>query len=264
MAQPVPVVLVTGASRGIGRGIACRLANLGFSVAVNYASHEASAEETVTLCKKSRVSVQQRFVALQADVGLAGDRDRLVRDTLREYGRIDALVNNAGIGPSVRVDPTETTEESFSEVLRVNLHGPFFLTQQVVNYWLKEKPAPASEHGFTIIFVSSISATVASLNRSEYCISKAGVAMASQIWALRLAEEGIQVFDLRPGIVATDMTAGVKEKYDKMFADGVVPQKRWGQPEDVGLAVGAILTGAFRYSTGEVIHIDGGFHIQKM
>ncbi len=264
MAQPVPVILVTGASRGLGRGIACRMARLGFSVAVNYVGNMAAADETVTLCKRSRISAQQRFIAMQSDVGSGDDRVRLVKETLHEFGRIDALVNNAGIGPRIRVDPTQTSEDSFDEVLRVNLYGSFFLTQHVVNYWLNEKPAPALTHGFKVVFISSISASTVSLNRSEYCISKAGVSMASQIWALRLAEEGIQVFELRPGIMATDMTAGVREKYDKMFAEGAVPQKRWGEPDDVGHAVGAILTGAFPYSTGEAIYIDGGFHIPRL
>ena len=149
-------------------------------------------------------------------------------------------------------------------MLTTNLEGPFFLTQAVVRYWLEKKPSPLLKRGFTVIFNSSISAVSASLNRGEYCISKAGLAMAAQLWALRLAEEGIQVFELRPGIMATDMTAGVREKYDRMMADGLVPMHRWGQPEDVGMAVGAILSGDFPYSTGEVIYIDGGLHLRKL
>lgn len=264
MSRPVPVALVTGASRGLGRGIACRLAKLGLSVAVNYAGNAAAAKETVRLCKENRVHKRQQFVALQADVGSGDDRRRLVAQAIREFGHIDALVNNAGMGPRVRVDVTQTSEESFSEVLRVNLEGPFFLTQMVVNYWLKEKPKPALPHGFKIIYNSSISAVTASLNRGEYCISKAGLAMVTQLWALRLAGEGIQVFELRPGIMATDMTTGVKEKYDQLMAEGLVPQRRWGQPEDVGRAVGAILMGEFPYSTGEVLYLDGGLHLRRL
>ena len=260
----IPAVLVTGASRGLGRGIACQLAKIGISVGINYTTNEEAAHETVAQCKKVQVDKGQQFIPLKADVGLPEDRERLFQETLRAFGRIDALVNNAGIGPRLRVDVTETSVESFYEVLRVNLEGPFFLTQRVANYWLKERPKPALPHGFKIIFNSSISASTASLNRAEYCISKAGLAMVTQLWALRLAEEGIQVIELRPGIMETDLTRGVKEKYDKLIAEGLVPQKRWGQPEDVGLAVGAIVMGDLPYSTGEVIHLDGGFHLRRL
>jgi NAD(P)-dependent dehydrogenase (short-subunit alcohol dehydrogenase family) len=201
---------------------------------------------------------------MQANVGLKPDRDALVDRTLKEFGRIDALVNNAGIGPRVRVDVTETTEASFDEVLKVNLEGPFFLTQRVANYWLKAKPVPALAHGFTVVFNSSISADTASLNRGEYCVSKAGLSMVTRLWAVRLASEGIHVFELRPGIMDTDMTQGAKAKYDKLLSEGLVPQNRWGQPEDVGRAVGALLQGDFPYSTGEVIYVDGGFHLSRL
>jgi NAD(P)-dependent dehydrogenase (short-subunit alcohol dehydrogenase family) len=264
MPDRIPVALVTGASRGLGRGIALRLSELGFSVAVNFAGNAGAAEETVELCRERQISKVQRFITVQADVGAAADRKRLVQETLAGLERIDALINNAGIGPRVRADVTETSTESFEEVLRVNLEGPFFLTQQVVNYWLERKPAPAFPHGFTIIFNSSISADTASLNRGEYCISKAGLAMVTQLWALRLAGAGVHVYELRPGIMATDMTSGVKEKYDRMMGEGVVPQRRWGQPEDVGRAVGALVTGEFPYSTGEVIYLDGGFHLRRL
>ena len=264
MSQPVPVALVTGASRGLGRGIACQLSKLGFSVAVNYVGNAPAAEETVALCKTERISGEQKFVAIKANIGVTEDRRRLVDQTLEAFGQIDALVNNAGMAPRVRVDVTQTSEESFSEVLRVNLDGPFFLTQIVVNYWLKKKPTPSLQHGFKVIFNSSISANTASLNRAEYCISKAGLSMVTQLWALRLADEGIQVYELRPGIMATDMTEGVKESYNKKLAEGLVPQRKWGQPEDVGLAVGALLTGQFPYSTGEVIYLDGGLHLRRL
>jgi len=264
MSHPNPAALVTGASRGLGRGIALRLSELGFSVAVNYAGNAGAAEETVRLCRQRQISEAQRFIPVRADVGLAVDRKRLVDETLTGLGRIDALINNAGIGPRVRADVTETSTESFEEVLRVNLEGPFFLTQDVVNYWLKRKPAPALSHGFTVIFNSSISANTASLNRGEYCISKAGLSMVTQLWALRLADQGVHVYELRPGIMATDMTSTAKEKYDKLLADGLVPQRRWGQPDDVGRAVGALVTGEFPYSTGEVIYLDGGFHLRRL
>jgi NAD(P)-dependent dehydrogenase (short-subunit alcohol dehydrogenase family) len=264
MVTSVPEALVTGASRGLGRGIALELHKRAFSVAVNYASNEKAAEETVSMCRQCQTNSDQRFVPIQSDIGLAQDRERLLRETLKAFQRIDALVNNAGIGPAVRVDITQTTEESLRQVLQVNLHGSFFLTQGVVNYWLKDKPKSALSGGFKVVFISSISADTSSLNRSEYCISKAALAMVSQLWALRLAEEGIQVMELRPGIMETDLTRVAKEKYDRLIAEGLVPQKRWGQPEDVGLAVAAILTGSFPYSTGEVIHLDGGFHLRRL
>lgn len=258
------VVLITGASRGLGRGVATRCAELGYSVGVNYAGNLAAAKETIALCTSRAKLPGQRFVPLQADIADPGDRRTLLEETLGTFGRIDALVNNAGIGPRVRADLTETTIDSFEEVLRTNLEGPFFLTQSVVNHWLKERPAPLLKRGFTVIFNTSISATAASVNRGEYCVSKAGLAMVAQLWALRLADQGIQVFELRPGIMATDMTSGVKEKYDRMMAEGLVPMRRWGQPEDVGLAVGSILAGDFPYSTGEIIYLDGGLHLSKL
>lgn len=264
MADTTPVAIVTGASRGLGRGIALRLSELGFSIVVNYSGNDAAAGETADLCRSRQSQIDQRFVPLQADMGVHADRTRLVKQTLDSLGRVDVLVNNAGVGPSVRADVTETTLESFQEVLGVNLEGPFFLTQAVVNYWLSQRPEPLVPHGFSIVNISSISANTASLNRGEYCISKAGLSMVTQLWALRLAASRINVFELRPGIMATDMTSGVKEKYDKMLGEGLVPQYRWGTPDDVGKAVGALVTGAFPYSTGSVIYLDGGMHLRRL
>ncbi len=260
----IPVVLVTGASRGLGRGIAVEAAAEGLSVAINYASNAAAAEETVALCRHAAPSEDQHFVAVQGDIGLRADREAMLAHTLDAFGRIDALVNNAGIAPQVRADLTDTSEASFEHLLRVNLQGPFFLTQAVARHWLARTQACALPTGFKIIFVTSISADTASVNRGEYCVSKAGLAMTSQLWALRLAAENVQVLELRPGIMATDMTAGVKGKYDDLIAEGLVPQRRWGTPEDVGRAVRAILAGAFPFTTGDVIHLDGGFHIRRL
>ena len=260
--DPVPVVLVTGASRGLGRGVALRAARLGFSVAINYASNTAAADEAVRLCEERRLKPGQRFVALQADVASATDRERLIASTLEQLGRIDALVSNAGVAPLVRADITETSEDSFDRVLKTNLYGPFFLTQRIVNYWLKDKPAPILAGGFKVIIVSSVSANTVSVNRGEYCISKAGLAMVTQLWAVRLATEGVQVFELRPGIMETDMTGAVKEKYDRLIGNGLVPMRRWGQPDDVGEAVAAILEGRFPYTTGDVFNIDGGMQLR--
>jgi 3-oxoacyl-[acyl-carrier protein] reductase len=259
-----PVVLVTGASRGLGRGIAIEAAAAGLSVAINYASNAAAAEETVGLCTQAAAVPAQRFVPVRGDIGSGEDRAAVLAQTLDTFGRIDALVNNAGIAPRVRADLTETSEASFEELLRVNLQGPFFLTQAVANHWLAASHEAALPGGFKIIFVTSISADTASINRGEYCISKAGLAMTSQLWAVRLAEHGVQVIELRPGIMATDMTSGVKDKYDALLAQGLVPQRRWGTAEDVGRAVRAILAGHFPFTTGDVIHLDGGFHIRRL
>lgn len=261
--KETPVVLVTGASRGLGRGIALQLAKQGCSVAINYASNRAAAEETSQLCRQVAAQ-EQSFIPIQADISSAADRERLLRETLGGFGRLDALVNNAGIGPKVRADITEATEESFETLIRTDLQGPYFLTQLVARHWLGSRPTPALPSGFKIIFVTSISADTASVSRGDYCIAKAGLAMAASLWAARLAAENIQVIELRPGIMATDMTAGVKGKYDALLAQGLVPQMRWGTPEDTGLAVGAIISGRFPFSTGSVIHIDGGFNLRRL
>jgi len=260
----VAAVLVTGASRGLGRGIAVEAAAQGLSVAINYASNREAADETARLCRQAAASDAQHFVAVQGDVGRREDRERIVAQTLSAFGRLDALVNNAGIAPRQRADVTETTQASFEEVLRTNLEGPYFLTQSVANHWLSSRYASLLPGGFKIVFVSSISAAAASIMRGEYCISKAGLAMASQLWAVRLADEGVQVIELRPGIMATDMTSAVKEKYDRLIAEGLVPQRRWGTAEDVGRAVRAILAGLLPYTTGDVIHLDGGFHVRRL
>ena len=262
--NPIPVVLVTGAGRGLGRGVALQLAAAGCSIAVNYAGNRTTAEETVTLCQQAAPSPEQTFFPVQADISSKTDRARLVAETLAHFGRLDALVNNAGIAPKVRADITEASEESFEELIRTNLQGPYFLTQAVVKHWLSAAHTPALSTGFKIIYVTSISANTASVNRGDYCISKAGLAMAAQLWATRLAADNIQVVELRPGIMATDMTAGVKGKYDKLLEDGLVPQKRWGTGEDVGRAVRAIIAGDLPFSTGAVIPVDGGFHLRRL
>jgi NAD(P)-dependent dehydrogenase (short-subunit alcohol dehydrogenase family) len=260
-----PVVLVTGASRGLGRGIALQLAREGFSVAVNYVRNRGRAEETLELCRSVASGPDvQRFAALQGDVGVGAQRKSLVKATLREFGRIDALVNNAGIAPRVRADITEASEESFDELIRNNLKGPYFLTQAVVRHWLEEKPRTLLPGGFKIVFVTSISANTASISRGDYCISKAGLSMAAQLWAVRLAGEGIQVVELRPGIMATDMTSAVREKYDRLIAEGLVPEGRWGLPEDVGAAAAAVIRGDLPFTTGSVIDVDGGFHLRRL
>jgi 3-oxoacyl-[acyl-carrier protein] reductase len=259
-----PVVLVTGASRGLGRGIAEALARDGKSVAVHFASNRAAADETVAACEACARDQGQRFVAVGGNIGDAADRARIVADTIAAFGQIDALVNNAGIAPRVRADIVDATEESFDEVIGINLKGPYFLSQAVVRTWLAQPTSARLPGGYKLIFVSSISAYLASVNRGEYCISKAGLAMATKLWASRLATDGIQVFEIRPGIMATDMTAGVTAKYDKLIAEGLVPQKRWGTGDDVGHAVTALLQGSFPFSTGDVFNVDGGMHLQRL
>ncbi len=264
MGEQHPVILVTGGSRGLGRGIVLKLAEQGYSVAINYAGNEKAANETATLCRKTAPSANQRFLPFKADISSAADRETMVANIISELGRIDALVNNAGIAPTTRADILEASELSFEQLMRVNLQGPYFLTQLVARYWTAQKPAPLLSSGFIIVFVTSISAYTASASRGEYCISKAGLSMASQLWADRLAGDGIQVIELRPGIMLTDMTEGVKEKYDRLIDDGLVPQKKWGTPEDMGLAVTAIMNGHFPFSTGAVIDVDGGFSIRSL
>jgi len=263
MSSPA-VVLVTGSSRGLGRGVAETLASAGYSVAIHYASNKQAAEETAAACRALALNSAQQFAVVGGNVGIAADREQIFNQTIESLGHLDALVNNAGIAPRVRADITEATEEIFDEVIGVNLKGPYFLSQLAARYWLSKPADCRLQGGYKLLFVTSLSANTASINRGEYCISKAGLAMATQLWAVRLAAEGIQVLELRPGIMATDMTAGVKEKYDALLASGLVPQMRWGKPEDVGLAVKGVLDGHFPFSTGDVINIDGGFHLRRL
>lgn len=262
MTEPA-VVLVTGASRGLGRGIAVELAGSGYSVAINYASNAGAAVETARRCQQAAPNAAQSFLPVQGDVSSARSRAAMLETVKDDLGQIDALVNNAGIAPRVRADITQATEESFDELINTNLKGPYFLTQAVVNRWLGGQVSRL-ETGFKIIFVTSVSANTASTARGEYCISKAGLSMAVQLWASRLAEHNMQVYELRPGIMKTDMTSAVAEKYDQPIADGLVPQRRWGTSGDVGLAVCSLVDGKFPYSTGTVIDIDGGLQIRTL
>jgi 3-oxoacyl-[acyl-carrier protein] reductase len=262
--NPIPAALVTGASRGLGRGIALSCAGAGCSVAIHFNGNETAARETARLCGAARKDEGQQFPIVGGNIGIAKDRQRLFDETLKSLGRLDALINNAGMAPRVRADITDATEESYDEVMGVNLKGPYFLTQLAARHWLAHPGQSRLPGGYKLIFITSISADTASVNRGEYCLSKAGLSRAAQLWAARLAADGAQVHEIRPGIMETDMTAAVKEKYDRLIAEGLVPQKRWGKPEDVGLAVAAILQGHFPYSTGEVIYVDGGSHIRRL
>jgi 3-oxoacyl-[acyl-carrier protein] reductase len=251
--------LVTGAGRGIGRDIAAALARHGWTVVVNYRSNTEAAMQTLRLVNKAG----DRGVAIQADVADASDRERLVEESLDRFGRIDLLVNNAGIAPRRRMDMLDTSEASYDEVMIVNLKGPFFLTQRVARAMIELIKAGVVERP-KIINIGSLSAYTSSPSRAEYCLSKAGMAMMTALYADRLAEYGINVYEVRPGIIETDMTGAVKEKYDRLIAEGVTPIRRWGQPADVALAVVALAEEYFPFSTGEVINVDGGFHLHRL
>lgn len=263
-----PVALVTGAGRGIGRGIAEELAASGWSVVVNYHGNEEAAAAAVAACRARASYPQQRFLAVKADIASAADRARLVEEAWSLDGGLEALVNNAGIAPKVRADILEAGEASFEELVRTNLQGPYFLTQLVARRMVAARGSGDAAGGAaasrSIVFITSVSAETASVARGEYCVSKAGLAMAVKLWAARLAAEGIGVFEVRPGVMATDMTAGVKEKYDALIAQGLIPAMRWGTPEDVGEAVRDLLGGGWSYATGSVIHIAGGMQVPRL
>jgi 3-oxoacyl-[acyl-carrier protein] reductase len=257
--HPSPVALVTGASRGIGRAIAIHLAQAGYGVGVNYLSSKAGAEEVVSQVEAS----QGAAVALQGDVAKPADREAMVSQLLARFGRIDLLVNNAGITSPGRHDLLEATEEGWETVLGTNLKGPFFLTQLVATKMIELMAAGSIQRG-TIINVSSISAYAVSTNRADYCIAKAGLRMMTQLYAARLAEERVRVYEVCPGVIESDMTAPVREKYDRLIADGLSPIRRWGTPEDVAKAVVALASDAFPFSTGDCLNVDGGFHIRRL
>jgi len=259
------IALITGASRGIGRGIAIALARAGFSVAINFASNREAAVECQNLCQAAAPKGSGAwFDIFPADISDAQARRALLKAVVDRFGWIDLLVNNAGIAPAERRDVLEATEESFDRLIRTNLRGPFFLTQAVANLWLAGLAKPGARSRPKIITISSISAYTASVNRGDYCISKAGLSMMTQLFATRLAEKGIGVYEIRPGIIATDMTAPVKEKYDRLIAEGLTPIARWGTPDDIGRAVVAVALDQFPFSTGEVFNVDGGFHIHRL
>ncbi len=254
------VCLVTGSSRGIGRGIALELAKLGHTIVVNYAGNAQAADECLQLVRDAGGD----GITVQGDISNSGDRERLVQTVLDTYGRIDVLVNNAGVAPNVRADILDAGEESFDRLIDINLKGPYFLTQTVARHMIKQVEADPDATRPQIVTITSVSVYTASTNRGDYCISKAGLGMMTALWAARLAEWGIGVYEIRPGVIATDMTGGVKEKYDALIADGAWPIKRWGEPSDVGRAVSAIVRGDFPFSTGEVFNVDGGFHLRTL
>jgi len=254
------MALITGSSRGIGRGIALALAGQGWQVVINYHNNREAAEQSCREVEKAGGTA----LPFKANIASLDDLNRMVDACLEQAGRIDLLVNNAGIGPRVRTDMLAASVESYDEVMGTNLRGPFFLTQRVANEMIRLMAEGVVDHP-KIVNISSISAYTSSTARAEYCISKAGLSMTTGLWADRLAEYGILVYEIRPGIIETDLTSGVKEKYDRMiFQEGLTPLCRWGQPEDIGKAVLAIAQGLLPYSTGEVINVDGGFHLHRL
>jgi len=253
------IALITGGSRGIGYGIALQLSKAGYDLVIN-GVREADA---VTDQLKELESLGARVLYCRANISLTDDRTRMIDEINSFYGRLDILINNAGIAPRERKDILEATPESFTELIDTNLKGPYFLTQSVARWMIAQKNEQKDFKG-CIINISSISAVVASVNRGEYCVAKAGVSMATQLFAVRLAEYDIPVYEVRPGIIHTDMTAAVTEKYDRLIEGGLTLQKRWGYPEDVGKAVLALTEGNFQYSTGQIINVDGGLMMQRL
>ena len=259
MSSSSPVALVTGASRGIGRAIAVELASAGYDIVVNFVSRPEAAEETAAL-----IADEGRETLLaQADISSTEDRASMIEETRSRFGRIDVLVNNAALAPRERVDLLESSEEHYDRTLDVNLKGPFFLTQSVAGWMVEERLADPGRKLY-IVNISSLSEYTSSVLRGDYCLAKAGLGMLTSLFADRLGEHNIPVNEIRPGIIATDMTAGAKEKYDKLFAEGLTPFRRWGQPEDVARAVRALVGGDFDFATGSAIDLDGGFHQHRL
>ena len=253
------VALVTGGSRGIGFAIADKLAANGFDIAVNGIREESGLKDVLGNLSKEGA----RVVYCRGDISIPEERDRVLDLVKKEFGQLNLLVNNAGVAPLKRLDPFELTEESYDRVMRINLKGPFFLTREVAKYMAEQKEADNSFSG-TIINIGSISASVVSPNRAEYCISKAGFAMHSRVWAVWLAKYDIPVYEVRPGVILTDMTSAVTEKYDKLIAGGLNIQPRWGMPEDVAVSVLSLAMGHFPFSSGEVFMVDGGLTIGRL
>lgn len=253
------IALITGGTRGIGLGIAIELAKAGFDLAINGIREESIVKQIID--ELGNYGIQVAY--FQGDISKNEDRIRMVDAIFKRFGKLNVLVNNAGIAPPERKDILEATEESFEYVLNVNLRGPYFLTQLVANRMIETKKQLNDEF-FCIINVSSVSATVASVNRGEYCISKAGIAMATKLWASRLGEFDIPVYEIQPGVIQSDMTAAVQQKYDRLFENGLAIQKRWGIPSDIGKVAAAMATGSMPYSTGQVVKVDGGMTIPRL
>lgn len=254
-----PVALVTGAGRGIGLGIARCLAHDGYDLTVCDLHEESVVAPAMDELQQAGAAVWYS----RTDVTDAAARDRMLAAIRERFGRLNVLVNNAGVAPKVRADILEATEESFERLMRINLQGPYFLTQGAARWLIEQKRADDGFRG-AIVNISSISASVASVSRGDYCVSKAGVSMATRLWAACMGDYDIPVYEVRPGIIKTDMTHAVQDKYDRLIAEGLCVQSRWGYPEDVGKAVAALVGGAFSYSTGQVVMVDGGMSLARL
>lgn len=253
------VALITGGARGIGFGIALGLTRENFNIAIADIQDEQKVAENIESLRKAGAEV----LYCKCDISSAADRKKMMDEVKRTFGRLNLLVNNAGVAPAVRADILDASEESYERVMKINLQGPYFLTQLAAKWMVEQRKSDNNFQG-CIINISSMSSTVASVSRGEYCISKAGVSMATKLWAVRLAEFNIPVYEIRPGIIMTDMTSTVKEKYDKLIAEGILLQKRWGLPEDISKAVSMMARGDIAYSTGQVIMVDGGFTVERL
>ena len=251
--------LITGGARGIGFGIAAKLAEEGYDLVIADIQEKKNVLENIEKLETTGSNV----IYCRCDISNSDSRAQMLAELKEKCGSLNVLVNNAGVAPSVRADILEATEESYERVMKINLQGPYFLTQAVANWMIEQKEA-VPEEDFSIINISSISATTASPGRGEYCISKAGISMLTKLFAVRLGEFNIPVYEIRPGIIQTDMTSGVKDKYDKLIAEGLLVQSRWGLPEDIAKAAAMMARGDIGYSTGQVLMIDGGFSIEKL
>ncbi len=255
-----PVAVITGASRGIGRSVAIALAAEGYDIAAIARSVDSEGMEILGPEVEKKGA---QFFPVGLDISCTGCQKEVVTNILERYGRIDILVNNAGVAPLLRNDVLDMTEESYDRLMNINLKGPVFFAQKIAKemIWLKQT---TDNYKPVIVFITSVSAVLSSINRAEYCVSKAGLSMASTVFADRLSNEGILVYEVRPGVIQTDMTAKIKDKYDKLIIEGLVPQKRWGLPEDIGKAVGSLARGDWSFSTGMVIEVSGGLNIHKL
>jgi NAD(P)-dependent dehydrogenase (short-subunit alcohol dehydrogenase family) len=251
-----PVAMITGSARGIGQACAKALANKGFDIVVVDIIDTA---ETAALVR----SIGQQALEVKCNITSAEDRKAAIEKVRSTFGRLDVLVNNAGVAPKVRADILEATEESYDFVMGINLKGPYFLTQ-LAAAWMVEQKKERPDSFMAIVNMSSVSAYAASVMRGEYCISKAGISMMTKLFAARLANDGVMVFEVRPGIIKTDMTSTVTAKYDKLISEGITPIRKWGYPEDVAAAVATCATGLVPMSTAQVINVDGGFHLQQL
>ncbi|TFG21472.1 MAG: 3-ketoacyl-ACP reductase [Promethearchaeota archaeon] len=258
------VVLVTGSTHGIGKAIILELAKLNFSVVINGAStNHLSNEYQMALESIFEGNYEERTLFSQADISNNEDRRKVIEDIQKKFNRIDVLVNNAGVAPHTRNDILESTEDSYDRVMNINLKGPYFLTRDIAN-WMIELKNQIQDYQPYIINISSISRYTSSPTRGEYCLSKAGISMMTKLFADRLAEYYIPVYEISPGIIETKMTDAVHEKYEKLIRQGLTPLRRWGKPIDVAKSIVAIVSGLLPYATGCVIDIDGGFHLHRL